>query len=182
MEHNNVSNNYESGISLFNSSNNNITNNNIENNNESEEYGYGIWLSYSSNNLIYLNDFINNTCNVYSSNSSNIWNSTEKITYTYNGTTYTKYLGNYWDDYNGTDANNDGIGDTPYIISGDNPDNQPLTEPFENYVLPTAPIPTLTPSPRPSPAPTPTPSGFEALFSTAGLSAVAYIHLRRRRE
>ena len=169
IEHNNILNNYESGIWLYNSSNNNITNNNIENNNDEwEEYGYGIRLSYSSNTLIYLNDFINNTCNVYSSNSSNIWNSTEKITYTYNGSMYTNYMGNYWDDYNGTDADSDGIGDTPYILSGDNPDNHSLTEPFENYVL--------------LATPTTTPPGFEAVIAIAGLSAVAYILLRRRRE
>ena len=27
-------------------------------------------------------------------------------------------IGNYWGDYNGTDNNNDGIGDTPYIVNG----------------------------------------------------------------
>lgn len=26
-------------------------------------------------------------------------------------------MGNYWKDYNGTDQNNDGIGDTPYIAN-----------------------------------------------------------------
>jgi len=37
--------------------------------------------------------------------------------------------GNYWSDYNGTDDNGDGIGDTPYIINEKNQDNYPLTEP-----------------------------------------------------
>ena len=27
-------------------------------------------------------------------------------------------MGNYWDDYSGVDENDDGIGDTPYVISG----------------------------------------------------------------
>ena len=36
--------------------------------------------------------------------------------------------GNYWSDYNGTDANSDGIGDTPYIIDALNRDRYPLTQ------------------------------------------------------
>jgi nitrous oxidase accessory protein len=38
--------------------------------------------------------------------------------------------GNYWIDYNGTDNDGDGIGDTPYIIDENNQDNFPLTERF----------------------------------------------------
>jgi nitrous oxidase accessory protein NosD len=39
--------------------------------------------------------------------------------------------GNYWEDYNGTDANNDGIGDTPYVIDDNNVDNYPLMYPYD---------------------------------------------------
>lgn len=36
--------------------------------------------------------------------------------------------GNYWSDYNGTDDDGDGIGDTPYIIDVQNQDRYPLTQ------------------------------------------------------
>jgi hypothetical protein len=40
--------------------------------------------------------------------------------------------GNYWSDYNGTDANGDGIGDTPYVFDLQNEDRYPLmTNPLQ---------------------------------------------------
>ena len=118
------------------SSSNTLTNNVIS-------VGYGSLLSISSfsqgpqarNNKIYLNDFTDMHTNAISSSGQNTsWNSTEPITYTYNGNNYTNYLGNYWDDYTGSDINNDGIGDIPYSINSDN-DNYPLIERFENYTV-----------------------------------------------
>jgi len=151
IANNNVSSNNWNGITLCSSNNNIIANNTFSNNDYGIFFDYypsnniianntfsnndvGIYLYYSSNNIIYLNNFINNTDNVYSHSSTNIniWNSTEKITYTYNGKQYTNYLGNYWSDYTGGDADGDGIGDTPYSIDSDK-DNYPLMQLFENY-------------------------------------------------
>jgi hypothetical protein len=38
-------------------------------------------------------------------------------------------VGNYWNSYSPSDANGDGVGDTPYWIGTNNWDNYPLTEP-----------------------------------------------------
>jgi parallel beta-helix repeat protein len=124
--------NNNDGITLKNSNNNIVSRNNCKNNNLFN----GMYIENSSDNTIYLNNLIGNTNNVYSPASTNIWNSTEKIIYVYDGTTYQNYLGNYWSDYKGDDANNDGIGDSPYNINSDK-DDYPLMQPWENYSAPT---------------------------------------------
>lgn len=107
----------------------------VKNNTCSSNSRCGISLFWdSNNNSIYLNNFINNANNVHSYESTNLWRSDEKIAYTYNETRYINYLGNYWDDYTGTDADGDGIGDTPYNIDKDR-DFYPLMEPWENYFV-----------------------------------------------
>lgn len=69
-------------------------------------------VSSSNNNLIY-NNTLYNAKNAWDE-CNNSWNSSSN--------------GNYWSDYNGTDENNDGIGDTPYNIPGGyNKDNYPLS-------------------------------------------------------
>jgi parallel beta-helix repeat protein len=79
----------------------------------------GVQLDHSSNNTFVHNSFIDNPTQVINLNSTyaNTWD---------NGTE-----GNHWSNYNGTDIDGDGIGDTPHIIDKNNQDNYPLMNPLE---------------------------------------------------
>jgi|GEM_PF-4624174 len=104
-----INNNY--GLGLGYSGNNTIICNIVANNN------YGAGISYSNDNIFYHNNF-NNSYNAYDFG-SNTWDD--------------DYLsgGNYWSNYTGIDTNGDGIGETPYNISGgDNQDRYPFVDPL----------------------------------------------------
>ena len=88
---------------------------------------YGVALYQSSNNTFYHNNFIENSKQVISNFSINIWD---------NG--YPSG-GNYWSDYTGVDVysgpfqnetGSDSIGDTPYIVDENNIDRYPLMKPY----------------------------------------------------
>jgi parallel beta-helix repeat protein len=121
---NNAKSNIRNGITLYSSSENEIMKSKTM---ENGNYDISSYHS-STDNIIYLN----NLQNGYSENSNELWNSPEEISYTYNGKSYMNYLGNYWDNYTGSDADGDGIGDTPFIIDEEQ-DIYPLMEPFESY-------------------------------------------------
>ncbi|NVM19720.1 MAG: right-handed parallel beta-helix repeat-containing protein [Candidatus Lokiarchaeota archaeon] len=129
---NNVFNNTDDGIYLLGSSINLLNNSIIMNeigielfhstiyaqcNNLINNTLYGIYIDeISDDSIIFNNTFIENTINGYDIGINNLWNF---------GT-----LGNYWDDYIGTDSNDDGIGDNPYDVSpvGGSLDNYPIWE------------------------------------------------------
>jgi nitrous oxidase accessory protein NosD len=128
------------------------------------------------NNFIYHNNFIGNTESTRFQNNSNAvypMNTGYPINCWDNGSG-----GNYWSDYNGTDINGDGIGDTPYIIAPNNIDNYPLIAPLniakpsiQTATLPVKGIanttqtsnlsPATSPSPIPPTSPPPTPTVTE---------------------
>jgi nitrous oxidase accessory protein NosD len=127
--------------------------------------GGGVWFAYgciAENNTFYHNVFIDNNYNVaFDENVTligNLWDNGKE--------------GNYWDDYNGTDSNRNGIGDTPYIINSDNIDNYPLMRPFDienNTVV--------------LPPPEPFPTAFVIAVSLALAVAVGglLIYLKKRK-
>jgi parallel beta-helix repeat protein len=118
--------NNNNGVYISTSSGNSISSNTVTNN------GNGTELSLSSNNFVCHNNFVGNTA------------AQARASPGYGNTWDDGYPsgGNYWSDYNGTDAKNglyqnetgsDGIGDTPYTIDANNTDYFPLMGTLSNF-------------------------------------------------
>jgi parallel beta-helix repeat protein len=88
---------------------NSIVENNIMNNNYA-----GVGIVGTTGNYVYHNNFVENRYNAYD-DGTNVWDDGYPSG------------GNFWDDYDGVDEDQDGIGDTPYaILNGFNSDQHPL--------------------------------------------------------
>jgi parallel beta-helix repeat protein len=94
-------------------------NNSISGNSIAENFN-GVRMFSAYGNKFYHNNFIQNRSQVFLYDpSSCIWDSGLE--------------GNYWSDYNGTDSNQDGIGDTSHILNVDNTDHYPLMGMFSSF-------------------------------------------------
>ena len=123
---NHIASNRRDGIVLYGSNSNKVVGNALIQN---KWNGIALW--YSNSNSIYHNNFLDNTKQAGSySGSINIWDHGYPLG------------GNYWSNYDGTDlysgsyqneTGSDGIGDTPYVIDGNNQDNYPLIAPFSSF-------------------------------------------------
>jgi parallel beta-helix repeat protein len=103
-----------SGIELFEAADNLVMGNRMEN------CGLGIFMSVSSDCSFYQNSFVNNTeqAAIYFCNST-VWDHDSE--------------GNYWNDYDGVDLNNDGIGDVFHEIDESSMDRPSLMGAFYDF-------------------------------------------------
>ena len=140
-----VEGNYFMGIHVFNGNNNRFIDNYVAFN-QGPWDGWGISLSgtnyHAENNIFFGNTIMNNSHNVrvQSQVYQNFWDNGQE--------------GNYWGDNNGTDGNNDNIGDLPYIINNNNVDYYPIMFPKEIFI-PIAQGPFYIPPGMPTNSPNP---------------------------
>ena len=94
------------------------SNDNVLAGNNISRSGLGTSIYGSNRNTISNNNYVDNTVQ---------FGANESYYLTWGGNVSVNNINeNYWSDYNGTDANGDGVGDTPYVIDANNEDPRPL--------------------------------------------------------
>jgi parallel beta-helix repeat protein len=117
---NNITKNNQYGIMIGSGMSRALNNEVFENNISSN--GLGIRLYYSRKDHIVHNNFVKNQQSASTQGSyDNLWDDSYPSG------------GNYWSDYNGTDSDYDGIGDTLYFIDENNQDGYPLMGMFSSF-------------------------------------------------
>ena len=133
LAYNDISNNSDYGIRFYSyASDNEVFANTIHDNTQA-----GIYNKYNNNNTAYFNDLTNNGKTVDDDGAFSAVSS-RKMGYLYGSLQVTRkeYLGNYYSDYTGSDADGNGIGDSPYAGDGFN-DGNPLIQSISKYNLQT---------------------------------------------
>jgi len=134
---NNISLSIFDGIQVYSSDYNVVFGNTASNNKF-----FGIRIKGSDYNTVFGNLLIMNQGGVYcccGSGYNTIYHNNFKQNYERNGRDDINNqwdngsVGNYWDDYNGSDADNDNIGDTPYYITSLIKDEFPIIKPIDIY-------------------------------------------------
>jgi len=137
----------------------------------------GLQNSKSERNVLYQNHFISNSTHV-----SQVGYGTGD--YSVSNTWHRNGKGNYWSDYEGTDADGDGIGDPPYIVDENNQDSYPLVIPVETYPSPSpSPEPSLSPEPPSETQSSPTTLIYVSLVTVVavvGLGLMVYLKKRNK--
>jgi len=100
----------------------------------------GICLWWANNNTVIGNNALNSSLGLIHCHSNTIFHNnfrsvgTWMMYYPENTNTWDNGgEGNFWEDYNGVDVNQNGIGDDPYMIALTNQDNYPLMGRFSSF-------------------------------------------------
>ncbi|HEX9261197.1 MAG TPA: NosD domain-containing protein, partial [Candidatus Bathyarchaeia archaeon] len=159
---NTIMNNRGAGLAKIEGLNNTFYANYVANNEIGVQIGATGTTFGMGNTTLYNNDFMNNNQQVQ------VLVPTPTEYWDYNG------KGNFWSDYTGTDADGDGIGDSPYSVGSNESDRYPLVSPIDissisvqlpswaNLSIPSSlPAPFFPPLPKSAPSPTsiPAPTG-----------------------
>jgi parallel beta-helix repeat protein len=116
------------GISLFYSSDGNtVTDNQVS----STSLEVAV-VEDSASNTIYANNFLLDTGRPPYDDGGNLWNHEGQ--------------GNYWSDYEGADADGDGVGDEPYVVAPGGSDSFPLMKPIAVGASPPLDLQPVTPT------------------------------------
>jgi parallel beta-helix repeat protein len=167
----------EQGISFKSAHGNSVFRNNI-----TDSSKQGVRLFCSDNNAFYHNNFINNSQHANEQHAF-WWGTGYEYYYSVNNTWDNGYPsgGNFWSDYNGTDANGDGIGDIPYTVYENMTDHYPLMEPFVITESLNDDSATPTESPPPTqPEPFPTTYVIAASASVAAVGVGILVYFKKR--
>jgi parallel beta-helix repeat protein len=191
---NRITNNWR-GIYLYGSYGNSITGNYVANNE------IGIYIETTSANTIAGNDITNNECGISIEGANQIIYHNNFIDNSRNANSNGWYFitsaplfygvhvwdngypsgGNYWSDYNGIDANHDGLGDTPYVLNENrnNTDRYPLMRSVDVTIdLDVTEFPSsATPSSSAGPSQNPTSTSDQSGSGNAALLSLHWVQI-----